>query len=94
MTISKYKLEEKEHRKLPTKMAKRTTEYEHKPDVYNNIDVMADQIIALNKSCRVQGLAGTGKAFLVKLMQKKMIDAKKFFILLAPTNKACNKMKT
>jgi ATP-dependent exoDNAse (exonuclease V) alpha subunit len=93
--VPKYKLEQKDHRLKNYKLQnyKRDTKIElNLNDEWNNLDV--SEVLSSNKSCRIEGLAGTGKTHTMKQLMTELQNQKKQIILLAPTNKACRQMST
>ena len=97
----RYKLENKEDNyRLKVEILPRhirTEQYKftpHKFSIHNDVDIndfmpLVNLILSSKKSFHIDGRAGTGKRFLVKLIQKELKNNKIPFQSLAPTNKAC-----
>ena len=54
----------------------------------NNFKPLADQLIQSGQSFNIDGLAGTGKSYLIKELQEALKKLGKQVISVAPTNKA------
>ena len=97
----RYKLEKKEpNYRLKVEILPkyiRSEKYEFTPhnfSIDNDVDTndfkpLVDKILSSQKSYHIDGRAGCGKSFLIKLLQKELTERKILYQSLAPTNKAC-----
>ena len=93
----KYRKEDKEGRLQIERMAKTTRPeyYYHKIKQFNivpdndDFKYLVDLILDSGKSFHIDGRAGCGKTYLMKMLQNEMIQREIKYKSLAPTNKAC-----
>ncbi len=103
-TIPKYKYEEKEEPPeyermknykrmdkfyLNSEQEKWTIMEDNENDDFDNL---AKTIIEMDKSINIDGIAGSGKSFLIKCIMKYLQENGYKYHVLAPTNKACRKL--
>ncbi|HXT83583.1 MAG TPA: AAA family ATPase, partial [Verrucomicrobiae bacterium] len=101
-TVLKYKYEEKDE--APTYQRKKQfkhiepfylekNEWNITPDPQDNDFIrLAKQIIEVNTSWNINGIAGSGKSTLLKEIISQLVENKKNIVILSPTNKACRNL--
>lgn len=53
-----------------------------------NVEPLIDWILSTGEGCSVDGMAGSGKSYIIKALSKKMDGENKKYAVAAPTNKA------
>lgn len=101
-TIQKYKFETKDEPPERERMKNFTYENTYHFDthewntiddpMHDNFNELVNEILGRNQSFNINGIAGAGKTYLLKLLMSSLEEKKVPYKVLAPTNKACRNL--